>query len=179
MTKRIPDKNPTEPTLDEAMVEAKGGQAVQAMNTEMLRQFEELAGGRQRIIRALLTSPHPKAKQLVTTLMRSQNGHRSLYSLCTQLNLTASDLLNICTEGHLVARAAAAIQEVGDRILEVVQASADVATTAGVDGFKDRQMLIQMAGLDKSAPQVQVNLQQNFRTGKTGDLEDVIDVLDE
>jgi len=142
---------------------------------DSLNELETRVGGRHRLISALIISDNPKAREFAKLLAKQKSHQYTLWELCNKQKLNPQELFRQITEGTLAQSAVEAYVKVAAGMPKVVEKSVEVATSLGVEGFKDREMLLRLGGMltDKSGPQVQVNLNQNFH--KAGHFEQTME----
>lgn len=142
-----------------------------------LELLEQSVGGRDKLIDALIVSKHPVAKKLVPRLARCVTGTDSLYDICHSLKTSPDEVMRIFTEGSLVRSTVEALVKLHDGLPAVVQTSIESASKAGRDGFDDRKLLMEVAGLRRSdgGGGIHLNISQTLQNaGSEGVFEKVI-----
>jgi hypothetical protein len=128
-----------------------------------MMELEKMVGGRQELISALLTTAHPKALKFAKALGKSENGALSLYDVCRKVDSSPEELLSIFQRGQMVKGVVQSYMKLAEGLPGVVEESIRVARNGGSDGFKDRQMLMEISGMKGQNTGVTVNLNQDLR----------------
>ena len=125
-----------------------------------LDNLEHDAGGRNALIDALTASQHPKAKVFITALGKMENEDKSLYEIATTLSPDPMELQKYFSQGLRTKSVITAYNIMFKDLPDLMRESLEQAK--GEDGFQERKMLFQMAGLFPKDGGININLNQNF-----------------
>lgn len=140
-----------------------------------LELLENAVGGRQKLIDALVVSKHPVAKKLVPVLAKCVKGNTSLYDICTQLKTTPDEVIRIFTEGSLVRSTVETLVKLHDGLPSIMDTSISSAKKEGRDGFADRELLMEVAGLKREGGGIHISMNQSLNNaGGEGVFEKII-----
>ncbi len=141
-----------------------------------LELLEQHVGGRQRLLDALIVSKHPVAKKLVPKLARCVNGAKPLYDICKSVRTSPDEVMHIFTEGSLVRQSVVALSRLHDGLPGIMDVSIESAKQKGRDGFDDRKLLMEVAGLRRpDGGGIHINMAQMMQNaGGEGVFEKII-----
>lgn len=125
-----------------------------------LDNLERDAGGRQALIEALTSSQHPRAKVFITALGRMENEDKSLYEIALSVSPDPHEIQKYFAQGLRTQSVLTAYNIMFTDLPDLMRESLEAAK--GEDGFQERKMLFQMAGLFPKDGGININLNQNF-----------------
>ncbi len=140
-----------------------------------LQLLETSVGGRNSLIDALTVSKHPSAKRFLYATARANNGALPLYDSLKRSKLNPDELIRIFTEGSLVRSTVETIKTLSDGMPAVMKVAVDSAQLMGAEGFQDRKMLFEIAGVKKKDQKsgMSINLNQ-YQFGTEGTFEKLV-----
>jgi hypothetical protein len=127
-----------------------------------MEQLEKQVGGRDRMIMALAHLNNPIAKKMSSALLDPRNEKVSMYEICRQIRVAPGELIKATQEGKLEKSIIEAMTTLAQDLPGIVEKSIDVATTMGPDGFKDRQLLLKMAGMLTEGGGINISMKQQM-----------------
>ena len=127
-----------------------------------LDYMEQEAGGRHEFIRALAGSQNPAAKALIKALGKVENDDKSVFEICLAIKKNPLELQKAFSEGHQIQQAVESVNKLFSALPGVMETAIDSANLVE-DGFQDRKMLFEIAGLFPEKGGLQVSINQNFQ----------------
>lgn len=141
---------------------------------ETLNQLEKALGGRVHLASTLMATGNADAKRIAAALVKQKNRKKDLYTICREAQSSPEALSRAIEEGSLMKATMETFMQLASGVPEVVKKSIDVAVTGGVEGYKDRELILKVSGLLKEGRGVQVNLNQNISQIGSGGFEKMI-----
>lgn len=140
-----------------------------------LQLLETSVGGRNALIDALTVSKHPSAKRFLQATARTTNGALPLYDSLKRSKLNPDELIRIFTEGSLVRATVETIKTLSDGMPAVMKVAVDSAQLMGAEGFQDRKMLFEIAGVKKKDQKSGLNINvSQYAFGNEGVFEKLV-----
>ena len=127
-----------------------------------LDNLEKMAEGRNVFIQALSASKNPAAAGLMKALGRVENDGKSIYEVALSIRSDPLELQKAFSEGLQVHNALEAFNKLFKALPGVMKTTIDSSKSLGKEGFADRKMLLQLAGLFPKEGGLQISLNQNF-----------------
>jgi hypothetical protein len=124
--------------------------------------MEQEAGGRHEFIRALAGSQNPAAKALVKALGKVENDDKSVFEIALAIKKDPLELQKAFSEGHQLQQAVESVNKLFTSLPGIMESSIKSANLVE-DGFQDRKMLFEIAGLFPEKGGLQVSINQNFQ----------------
>jgi len=128
-----------------------------------LDYMEQEAGGRYEFIRALAGSKNPAAKALIKALGKVENDDKSVFEICLAIKKNPLELQKAFSEGHQIQQAVESVNKLFSALPGVMESAIESANVADKDGFQDRKMIFEIAGLFPEKGGLQVSINQNFQ----------------
>ncbi len=125
--------------------------------------MEQEAGGRHQFIRALAGSKNPAARALIKALGKVENDDKSVFEICLTIKKDPLELQKAFSEGHQIQQAVESVNKLFSALPGVMDSAIKSANLAEKDGFQDRKMLFEIAGLFPEKSGLQISLNQNFQ----------------
>lgn len=152
-----------------------GETALEEQIRASLSLLETAVGGRAKLLHALAVSKHPNAKRFTAAVGKCVNGNKPLYDVLKASRMSADELINVFTEGSLVRSTVEAMVKLSDGLPGIMQTAVESAAMPGKDGFDDRRLLFEIAGVRKPEKHggVNINLSQ-ISFGSEGVFEKVV-----
>lgn len=156
-------------------LEEQTQQALEERLTASLQLLETAVGGRDRLVDALIISKHPTAKKFIGMLGKADWAQKPLYNILKANKTNPDELINIFMEGELVASTVKTIVKLSDGLPGVMDTAIESATVPGPEGFQDRKLLFEIAGMHKQEKKGGLNINLNqIQFGSEGMFEKVI-----
>lgn len=127
-----------------------------------LDNLEKMSGGRNVFVQALAASKNPAATALMKALGKVENDGLTIYEVALKIRSDPLELQRAFSEGLQVHNAMEAFNKLFQALPDVMDSAISASKIPDKEGFADRKMLLQLAGLFPKEGGLQISLNQNF-----------------